>query len=268
MKKIILIWDFDGAIGQINSTFPYNFNFENFQLEIDNVIQILDILNQYKIKTCFAITGFSAENGIFPYVFPNLIKQIYENGHEIASHSWKHEWTSIFMKSQIDKSLKRSKLALEKVINNPVVGFVPPHNRPMSWKKRFALSIGDRGFYPFFNLADNENLIQLLKLNNYKWIRVSYKNIFQKLKLTKFIPSGKVINYNNFVVFENHYNGFDSKIIDYIKNSNHQTYTISAHPLMLSFENKKESLQNFKIFLSNFAENPEYDFVLPSSFLN
>src|SRR5690606_331231 len=116
MKKILLIWDFDGAIGQINSSMPYNFNFQNLNVEIENVKEILKILDQYNIKCCFAITGFSAEDGIFPYTFPNLIKEIHSRGHEIASHSWRHEWSSIFSEKQIDKSLKRSKFILENCI--------------------------------------------------------------------------------------------------------------------------------------------------------
>ena len=152
MKKIILIWDFDGAIGQINSSYPYNFNFDNFETEINNVRYLLEVLDQYKIKCCFAITGFSAEKGVFPYVFPELIAEIHNYGHEIASHSWRHEWTPIFKQEQISKSLKRSKFALEKVINTTINGFVPPHNRPMTWINRGAFSIGDRGFYPFFKI--------------------------------------------------------------------------------------------------------------------
>src|SRR5690606_12188309 len=162
MKKIILIWDFDGAIGQINSSFPYNFNFSNLETEINNVRCSLDILDKYKIKCCFAITGFSAEEGIYPYSFPELIKEISDRGHEIASHSWKHEWSSIFQKKQIEKSLIRSKHILELTTRSSVIGFVPPHNRPMTWLRKGAFSLGDRGIYPLFKMADNKNIIALL----------------------------------------------------------------------------------------------------------
>jgi len=37
MKKIILIWDFDGAIGLINASYPYNFNFSNLKREQDQI---------------------------------------------------------------------------------------------------------------------------------------------------------------------------------------------------------------------------------------
>lgn len=268
MKKIILIWDFDGPIGQINSSYPYNFNFKNFQTEIDNVKRALDLLQQYNVTCCFAITGFSAEKGIFPYTFPDLIKEISDRGHEIASHSWRHEWSSIFQKKQIEKSLIRSKMILEKTINQVTVfGFIPPHNRPMTWLRKGAFSIGDRGVFPLFKMADNQSLISLLKKTNYKWIRISHSNIFHKLKLVKKNITGKVYKHKGILVLENHYTGFDKKVVKHILNTNYKTYTISAHPLMLSFEDKNESFENFKFFLSSLTSKEDISFVTPSELL-
>lgn len=269
-KKIILIWDFDGPIGQINSTYPYNFSFENFEIEINNVKYILKKLKEYNIKSCFAITGFSAEEGVYPYVFPELINQISLQGHEIASHSWRHEWTPIFLKKQIEKSLIRSKKSLENAIDNKksVVGFVPPHNRPMTWIRKGAFSLGDRGVFPFFKLGDNQAVINVLYKANYQWVRICYKNIFQKFKILKFNCTGKIYKQNNILIFENHYNGFDQTVIDHILNTDFPTYTISGHPLMISFKNKIESKENFELFLTKLTNsNQNIEFVLPSSFL-
>lgn len=269
-KKIILIWDFDGAIGQINSSYPYNFSFENFEAEIENVHYILKKLEEYNIKSCFAITGFSAEEGKYPYVFPDLINEIASNGHEIASHSWRHEWTPIFMKKQIEKSLIRSKKSLEKAINykQDVIGFVPPHNRPMTWIRKGAFSIGDRGLFPFFKMGDTQSLIDVLGETNYKWIRIAHQNLFQKINLFKKNCTGKIYKYNKILILENHYNGFDDYVINHILNTNYPTYTISGHPLMISFLNKVESRENFEIFLDKLTQsNQEIQFVLPSSLI-
>ena len=112
MKKIILIWDFDGPIGQINATIPYNFHFDTMVSEINHVKWLLEVWDQPAINCCFAITGLSAEEGVYPYNFPELINEIASKGHEIASHSWKHEWVPLFTKEQINRSLKQSKKAL------------------------------------------------------------------------------------------------------------------------------------------------------------
>lgn len=267
MKKIILIWDFDGAIGQINSSYPYNFNFENFETEINNVHYLLEILEKHQIKSCFAVTGFSAEQGKFPYVFPDLIKEIYQKGHEIASHSWRHEWTPIFKEDQISKSLKRSKQSLEKVIESEVIGFVPPHNRPMTWIRRGAFSLGDRGLFPFFKMGDNNSLLKLLVEKDYKWIRVSCKNFFNRIGRKKNI-TGRVFTSNGILILENHYTGFDKVVVNHILNTNFSTYTISAHPLMLSFKNKKESKEEFENFITVLTKRENnIEFVTPNELL-
>ncbi|MDP2160925.1 MAG: polysaccharide deacetylase family protein [Flavobacterium sp.] len=270
MKKIFLIWDFDGPIGQINSTLPYNFHFENMVSEIDHVKWLLEIMDEYAIHSCFAITGFSAEQGIYPYTFPDLIKEIASRGHEVASHSWKHEWIPKFSKNQIEKSIRRSKKALEEAIGIPniVSGFVPPHNRPMTWWQRGAFSWGDQWMFPFSKLGNTEELIALLNKNDFSWIRVSYKNILQRFKIVKRNPTGTVFNYKGMLVFENHYNGFDSKVIDHILKTNYETYTISAHPFMLGLSNKSESKANFILFLNKLLNSGQnIEFVLPSSLL-
>lgn len=267
MKKIILIWDFDGPIGQINSSYPYNFNFKNFDTEIENVKWALDVLKTYNIKCCFAITGFSAEEGKYPYVFPELINEISKLGHEVASHSWRHEWAPIFKEEQIDKSLKRSKLVLEKqlVKGQEVSGFVPPHNRPMTWVRKLAFSIGDRGLFPFFKMGNVESLITLLNKNEYKWIRLSHQNIFTKLGFKKHNPTGRVYKYKKILILENHYTGFDEKVLNHILITDYDTYTVSAHPLMLSYENKVENKENFLNFLETLSKsNQNIEFVLPS----
>lgn len=270
MKKIILIWDFDGPIGQINSSYPYNFHFENLEVEIDNVKWLLGELKNRGIQCCFAITGFSAEAGVYPYNFPEFINEISKQGHEIASHSWRHEWAPIFKKDQVNKSLKRSKMALEKAIENRqnVSGFVPPHNRPMTWWQRGAFSMGDRGIFPFFAMGNTENMLRLLKKNDYQWIRVSYKNLFAKLGLIKRNKTGRVFKYKGVLVFENHYTGFDNAVVQHILSTNYETYTISAHPFMLGLLNKNESRENFICFLSELTNSGQkIEFVLPSSLL-
>lgn len=269
MKKIILIWDFDGPIGQINSTYPYNFNYERLEEELNNVLDLLQILKKYQIKACFAITGFSAEKGVYPYTFPELIKRISDEGNEIASHSWRHEWIPIHRQDQIEKSLKRSKFILEEAIENrlKVTGFVPPHNRPMSWLSRGAFSFGDRGIFPFFKMGDNGKLLNVLNDSGYKWVRISYKSLGMRLKLSKRNKTGRVVTKKGITIFENHYTGFDDAIVQHILNSNYPTYTISAHPLMLSFPNKNESRENLLQFLETLKNSgQDIQFVLPSSF--
>ena len=271
MKKIILIWDFDGPVGQINATYPYNFHYESLISEINHVKCLLEIFDTYAVKSCFAITGFSGEKGMYPFNFPELINEIASRGHEVASHSWKHEWIPKFSKKQIEKSIVRSKKTLEEAIekSETVCGFVPPHNRPMTWWQRGAFSWGDQFMFPISKMGNVEELITLLYINKYKWIRISYKNLWQKLLRKKRNPTGRVFKHNGMMVLENHYNGFDTKVIEHILATNFPTYTISAHPFMLGLPNKNESKANFITFLEKMVHsNQKIEFVTPSSLLN
>jgi len=269
-KKIIITWDFDGPIGQINATYPYNFRYEDFELEMPMAEYALEKLAEYNLKTCFAITGFSAEKGVLPFNFPDFIAKIQEAGHEIASHNWKHEWVPLFKEDQIEKSFKRSKSALENAINGKqeVVGFVPPHNKPATWVRRGAYSLEDRGLWPFFEMGDLENVYLTLKKSGYKWMRIAHNPIKYKFGLGSRSKTGKVYAHNGLLILENHYTGFDKFVRDIIEESSEEYFIISAHPAMLAKEEKKkESKIHFEEFLKTFGNNPDYQFVRPMDLL-
>lgn len=267
----MIIWDFDGPIGQLNSSFPYKFNAARFDEELDNVRYLIHYLKDAGIKNTFAVTGLSAEPGPYPLMFPDLIDELAKEGHEIASHTWRHEWIPIFQEAQIDLSLQRSRFALQQAIHErqPVHGLVPPFNRPMTWLADGNISLGDRGIFPWFKMADNGRLFRLAKKHGYRWIRISNKSLANRLKISPRPLTGRVRQYKGLLILENHYVGFDQRIIDYIGLHKAPTYTISAHPLMLSKENKTESKVNFERFIQYFLQKKdEFEFITPSQLLH
>lgn len=269
-KKIILIWDLDGFIGAINSTVPYKYNSMSHELELDWVNRSLELMAVNGIKCVFAITGFSAETGVYPYVFPDLIRAIHIQGHEIASHSWRHEWVPLFSRNQINKSLARSKQKLEEAVQSDYIltGFVPPHNKPATWIKKGAYSLEDKGLYPLFEMGDVSSLLSVLKENEYKWVRIAHNPFANRFKKKEFTRSQKVYKYEGILILENHYTGFDQRIIDYIEEKEQKYFTISAHPVMLNFKDgRPESWENFEKFIKYFANREDIKFVRPMDIL-
>lgn len=272
ISNLYLMWDFDAAIGQINSTYPYNYHEELIYQEIKNVEQILELSDQHDIQMIFAITGFSAEKGLFPFHFRDLIRKIHHNGHEIASHSWKHEWFPFLEMKQIHRSLERSKMALEDCIGvkNAVTGFVPPFSRPMTWIKKGAFSFGDRAIGPAFRGNDIQKIIPLVKNSGYSWMRVSYRTLFEKIaKLNK--PGSLERNWHNesgLICLPNNYVGFDKNAIDLISLGikKQRDIVISAHPSGLS-RSGIENIENFKLFI-NFIIKKRSEGSLKISLLN
>jgi len=254
-SNLFIIWDFDAAIGQINSTYPYNFHEETIYKEIMNVETILKLSLEYELPMIFAITGFAAEEGVYPYHTPELIKNIHNYGHEIASHSWKHEWLPFLERKQLKKTLNRSKSILEKCIGekDTIQGFVPPFSRPMTWLKKGALSLGDRAIGPNYECNDIEKIVREVQNSGYKWMRVTYVPIYEKI----FKTDGNTnlnrewLNENEIICVPNNYVGFDEKALEIVElaNKKKSNVVISGHPSGLS-RNGPESLINFKLFLN------------------
>ena len=61
LPNLYLMWDFDAAIGQINSTYPYGYFEESIHEEIKNIEIILEHASIYNIPMIFAITDADSE---------------------------------------------------------------------------------------------------------------------------------------------------------------------------------------------------------------
>ncbi len=260
----MIIWDYDTALGQINSTMPYNFSYKQIYEEVENVEYILSEAQRLNMKMTFACVGFVAEEGVFPFNNPEQIKRIHASGHEIASHSWKHEWFPYLSAAQIQKSLERSKFILEQCIGEPnvVKGFVPPHSRPMSWYSKFSLSLGDRGFFPFHKGSDMGSLIGFLKSKDYVWCRVlkNYRPVWDKLLGSRIeeIDFRLWETQQGVVCVPQHYTGFDDFGKKYLERAIdlHKPVVIVGHPAGLSRQ-KSESKEHFDSFMKLAADAVE-----------
>jgi len=237
LTPVSLIWDYDAAIGQINASYPYHFREETLRTEVENVEEILRLGDRYGIRMTFAITGFAAEDGQFPYHVPYQIRAIAEAGHEIASHSWRHEWFPFLEEEQIRRSLARSKYALERCIGKAgaVRGFVPPFSRPMSWYGRLALSLGDRAIGPWYPGASLGRLLGLVKDAGYSWCRIVYRPLIRKLAGKDPLPR-RVDWYDSVACIPQHTCGFGEKALFLLEKhlAEQRELVIIGHPLALS----------------------------------
>lgn len=84
-------------------------------------LELLRILDELKIKATFFVTGFFAEKE------PEQVRNIFEKGHEVASHGYSHFYRhSNFSKGELEKDILKSKEKIEKVIKKRVIGFRSP----------------------------------------------------------------------------------------------------------------------------------------------
>lgn len=258
--NLVLIWDYDGALGQVNATYPYKFDEEKIIQEIRNVDTILNLGRQYAVTMTFACLGFAAEAGHFPYHVPEQIRQIHESGHEIASHSWKHEWFPFLEREQIIRSLSRSKTILESAVGveGAVVGFVPPFSRPMSWYAKGAISLGDRVFGPWYPGGNLGSLIKLTRQTGYSWFRVAYRSIIQRIRGRSPVDQDLCKPWrreHGITCVPQHWIGFDEtahRLLDRVYTVG-GTLVICGHPSGLS-RNREENLDLLVGFLQKAAD--------------
>ncbi len=118
MKSVLLSFDIEEFDMPIEYGKSISFS-EQIKVSVDGTKTILDILLENQIKATFFSTAVFASNA------PDLIHRINNEGHELASHGYFH---STFK----NEHLSESKIELEKLSGNPVIGFRMPRMMPVN----------------------------------------------------------------------------------------------------------------------------------------
>ncbi len=87
---------------------------------IPNCERILNLLSRHKVRATFFVLGYVAERN------PELLKTIFREGHEIASHGFGHLQVYKQTEAEFLQDLLRSKKLLESIIGGKVVGYRAP----------------------------------------------------------------------------------------------------------------------------------------------
>jgi peptidoglycan/xylan/chitin deacetylase (PgdA/CDA1 family) len=140
---LLFFWDYDtqwGADRSRSGGGPKNWG----QLEFENTDRLLELHAEFGVRACFAVVGAAALPGERPYHDPRQIRRIHEAGHEIGSHSLRHEWLPGLDRQALRETLRQSKDAIEQCIGAAVVSFVPPFNQPFDFARRGSFSLSER----------------------------------------------------------------------------------------------------------------------------
>lgn len=117
------------------------------------------ILNQNQVKATFFSTVIFAQNN------QDLVRQLLEEGHELASHTWFHSEFE-------EKHLAESKQELERLFDTKVVGLRMPRMSPVSED-----AVSDAGY--FYNSSINPTYLP----GRYNNFNVSRQPFWQKRSL-------------------------------------------------------------------------------------
>ena len=147
----------------------FNIEMEPTRRGADNTARLLDLFAKYDVKTTFFILGQIATS------FPDLVKRIEEEGHEVAVHGYDHVQFFKLTPLQLKEDLYRAKNTIEGVIGKEVGGFRAPAFSVIP-STAWALNIiAEMGF-------KYDSSIMPAKVGRYGW--PGFSEAIQRLHLT------------------------------------------------------------------------------------
>jgi polysaccharide deacetylase family protein (PEP-CTERM system associated) len=139
-----------------------------------NTRRILKIFDDKKINSTFFVLGWIAER------YPELIKEISDCGHEIASHGYSHDLIYDQTPNVFRDEAKRSKDLLEDIINKTVLGYRAASysiTRESIWAIDILIELGfkyDSSIFPIihdrYGIPGGETAPHILRTNKGKSI--------------------------------------------------------------------------------------------------
>ncbi|WP_228396426.1 polysaccharide deacetylase family protein [Streptomyces sp. RB17] len=103
----------------------------------ENSARLLDILKEKKVPATFFLLG---KNHIEKY--PQLVKRMAAEGHEVASHTWDHKILTRISDAQIREELERPDDAIERLTGRKPTLMRPPQGRTDSDVHKICKEMG------------------------------------------------------------------------------------------------------------------------------
>jgi len=140
---LLFFWDYDTQWGADRSRNPSRSRTWG-QFDFEHTERLLELHAEYVVPACFAVVGAAALPGQRPYSDPAQVRRIHAMGHEVASHSFRHEWLPGLDRHSLLEALRASKNALEQCVGASVISFVPPYNQPFDYPPGWSFSLSER----------------------------------------------------------------------------------------------------------------------------
>ncbi len=126
---------------------------------VPNTHQILDLLDAHHVRATFFVLGWIAEHA------PDLVREIEQRGHEIATHGYSHTLLTEQTPAEFEADLCRALEATRRLATQPIRGFRAP-SFTITSKTLWAIEILARnniqydssifpvGFHPDYGIPD------------------------------------------------------------------------------------------------------------------
>lgn len=121
----------------------------------NNTRKLVELLAKHDTKATFFVLGWVAER------YPDLVKVLVRQGHELASHGYGHELVTSQSPEQFRHDVRKAKYILEDLTGSPVLGYRAP-SFSITAESQWALSIlveegysYDSSIYDRFQRSEN-----------------------------------------------------------------------------------------------------------------
>ncbi len=101
--------------------------------------EILDILKKHQVKATFFMTGGWVEH------YPEDVKSIYEQGHDLGNHSENHKNMSQLGKEETKREIQMVHERVKKLTGQEMILFRPPYG---DYDNQVILTVRECGYYP------------------------------------------------------------------------------------------------------------------------
>lgn len=190
-KSILLTFDVEDWFQVENFKQYIKFStWNSFQLRVErNTHTLLNLLDAFTFKTkaTFFILGWIAQK------LPDLVREIDNRGHEVASHGYDHHLCSNLDSKTLTQDLEKSKKLLEDLTGHPIKGYRAPsfavNNKILEAIKLSGYkydssynSFSGHGRYGTIDLSDTAKNKSAYKFsNNFYEIPISNLSLFNKI---------------------------------------------------------------------------------------
>jgi peptidoglycan-N-acetylglucosamine deacetylase len=131
--------------------------------------KILDVLNAAKVKAAFFLVGVNAER------YPNLVRRIVDEGHEIGNHTYYHPNLALCWPEHIRLELNATQLLIQTLTGRATTLFRPPYAADTQPTRVAELT-------PLQIAQDQNYLVVLENIDPQDWARPGAEVILQRVK--------------------------------------------------------------------------------------
>lgn len=154
---VVILFCIAGTLGEKNETIPtasvnnkllpiYNVQTDTNKVALtmncawnaDDIDQILEVLKQNNVKITFFLVGDWIDK------FPEAVKKIYEDGHEIASHSNTHPHVNNLTYEENIEEIEKSNEKIEKITGQRTQIYRAPYGE---YNNTVIQAAQDKGYY-------------------------------------------------------------------------------------------------------------------------